>query len=50
MINGLHMSGVSRSLLENAETGGRPGTNRPSRAAGLEAVGDRIDQARSYSL
>ena len=38
------MSGVSRSLLENAETGGRPATNRPSRAAGLEAVGDRIDQ------
>ena len=32
------MSGVSRSLLENAETGGRPATNR------LEAVGDRIDQ------
>ena len=44
------MSGVSRSLLENAETGDRPATNRPSRAAGLEAVGDRIDQAPSHNL
>lgn len=42
--NGLHMSGVARSLLENAETGGRPAKYRPSRAAGMEAVGDRIDQ------
>ena len=43
-LNGLHMSGVARSLLENAETGGRPAKNRPSRAAGMQAVGDRIDQ------
>ncbi len=42
--NGLHMSGVARSLLENAETGGRPAKHRPSRPAGMEAVGDRIDQ------
>lgn len=42
--DGLHMSGVARSLLENAETGGRPAKHRPSRAAGMEAVGDRIDQ------
>ncbi len=41
--NGLHMSGVARSLLENAETAGRPAKNRPSRAAGMKAVGDRID-------
>lgn len=38
------MSGIARSLLENAETGGRPAANRPSRAAGLRAVGDRIDE------
>lgn len=42
--NGLHMSGVARSLLENAEAAGRPARHRPSRAAGMEAVGDRIDQ------
>jgi len=42
--NGLHMSGVARSLLENAETAGRPAKNRHSRAAGMQAVGDRIDE------
>jgi len=42
--NGLHMAGVARSLLENAETAGRPAKNRHSRAAGMKAVGDRIDE------
>lgn len=42
--NGIHMSGVARGFLENAETGGRPARHRPPRAAGMEAVGDRIDQ------
>jgi hypothetical protein len=42
--HGLHMSGVARGLLENAKTVGRPGKNRPSRPAGLVAVGDRIDE------
>lgn len=39
----LHLSGVARGLLENADVGGRPPKNRPSRAAGLAAVGDQID-------
>lgn len=43
----LHMSGVARSLLENAEIGGRPPANRPPRRAGMKAVGDRIDELAS---
>lgn len=42
--NGLHMSGTARSFLENADVGGRPAARRPDRAAGMESVGEHIDQ------
>ena len=44
---GLYMSGVARSLLENAAVSRRPATNRPARPAGMEAVGDTIDELAS---
>lgn len=44
MPEGLSLSGVARGLLENADTSGRPPKGRPRRAAGMAAVGDRIDQ------
>lgn len=41
---GLHLSGVARGLVENLTArGGRPPADRPPRAAGEIAVGDRID-------
>ena len=44
----LFMSGVARGLIENVTALGRPPEGRPHRAAGPEAVGDRIDElARS---
>lgn len=45
---GLHLSGVARGFIENIVALGRPPKGRPARAAGAEAVGDRIDMlARS---
>ncbi|GAA1957676.1 Fic family protein [Nocardioides panacihumi] len=43
----LYLSSTARALLENAEEVGRPAENRPSRAAGLKAVGDQIDALAS---
>lgn len=38
----LYLASPARMLLENAEPAGRPAVNRPSRAAGMGAVGDKI--------
>lgn len=47
-LEGLHISGPVRSLVENLPSPGRPPTGRLARAAGREAVEDRIDsEARS---
>ena len=40
---GLVLSGPARTLVENVPLGGPQPTGRPSRAAGVEAVEDRID-------
>jgi hypothetical protein len=43
MPNGLYLSGMARSLVENVAGRGRPPTGRPPRAAGTTTVEDRID-------
>lgn len=42
-LEGLHLSGTVRSLVENLPTPGRPVVGRPARPAGREAVESRID-------
>lgn len=43
MPHGLHLSGVARGLVENVTSPGPAPTGRPARAAGTEAVEDRMD-------
>ena len=38
----IYLASDARMLLENAEPLGRPARNRPNRAAGLQAVVDKI--------
>lgn len=42
-LEGLHLSGPVRSLVENLPSPGRPPLGRPARAAGRETVEGRID-------
>lgn len=50
-VEGMSLPGPARVLIENVPRPGRPPTGRPPRAAGLDAVGDRIDEmARTGGL
>lgn len=41
--HGLHLSGSVRQLIENVPGRGRPPTGKPSRAAGMQAVEDKME-------